>query len=155
MKHLFWGVMALAVIATPDLAEAGTVTIPYGDWIQSSLPFMGWALTAVVAWVMRSLPASIAAILKTAQAEQILGKAIDFALNAVSGASKDRVLDAHVGNQVIAVALAYVVKYGPAGVIKFLGGEKGIRDRIIARLDLKPEVAVAAPHVLVQAPPAQ
>jgi hypothetical protein len=137
-----------------DVAAETIVTVPYGDWIANSMGLIGWFLAVVIAWALRQLPANIVAVIKTAQVEQVLQRGIDYALNAVAGATKDKVLDADVGNKVIAEALRYVVSLGPKWLIGFLGGEEGIKARIIARLELQPEVAVSAASQLITAAPA-
>jgi hypothetical protein len=141
--------------STVFLDPASTVvSIPYGDWFSASTEFIGWGLALLVTFALRFVPASLAGILKTAQVEQLLAKAIDYGLNAVAGASKDKVLDADLGNAVVAQALRYVVDLGPRWVINFLGGEEGIKARIIARLDLASGVSLAAKGTLMAPPPA-
>jgi hypothetical protein len=153
-------VLLLLALPLPVLAQAveiagdAVVTVPYGDWIASSLGFLGWLVPLVIMWALRQLPANIVAVIKTARVEQVLQRGIDYALNAVAGATKDKVLDAEVGNRVIAEALRYIVNLGPKWLIGFLGGEEGIKARIIARLELKPEVAVSAASQLITAAPA-
>lgn len=150
-------VLLLPSLIDPALAQGagGTVvSIPYGDWFAASADFIGWGLALLVAFALRFVPASLQAVLKTAQVEQLLQKAIDFGLNAVAGASKDKVLDADLGNAVVAQALRYVVDLGPRWIVNFLGGEEGIKARIIARLDLDASVAVAAVGTLVAPRPA-
>lgn len=144
MKHLCLGLLVLALVfnLTPVFAaDATSVVVPIGDWVQATLPLLGWLMAAVATWVLSHVPA----IFKTAQVEQLLAKAIEYALNVVAGASKDKVLSADVGNAVIAQALNYATTYGPSWVLKYLGGEQGLRDRIIARLDLHPDVSLI-PH---------
>lgn len=152
MKALIW-VAAVLAVTSPTHAE--TVAIPYGDMVTSALPFMGWLLTFVAAYALRHLPAVVVSILRTAQVEQMIPRAIDFGINAVAGAVKDKVLTAEIGNAVIAQALNYIVKWAPKALITWMGGEDGIRAKIIARLDLHPDVSVMpAGSVLTQAKPA-
>jgi hypothetical protein len=134
-----------AVAALADTAAAAAsniVTIPYGDYIQTALPFVGWAIGLAATYAMRHLPSSLVAVLKTSMAEQLFARAIDFALNAVAGATKGKKLDATIGNAVIAQAVQYILQYGPGWLVKWLGNEQGLRDRIVARLDLQPDVAL-------------
>ncbi len=144
---------SVAAFADTAAAVSNIVTIPYGDYIQAALPFVGWAIGLAATFALRHLPSSLVAVLKTSLAEQMFARAIDFALNAVAGASKGKKLDATIGNAVIAQAVQYILQYGPGFMVKWLGNEQGLRDRIVARLDLQPDVAlmpVIAGSVVVQ-----
>jgi hypothetical protein len=157
MKRILLAVLALAAMPALAFAQAISPTqiqAPIGDWISAALPYVAWVIALLWAWALRFLPASVVSILKTAQVEQLLKHAIGYGLNAVAGATKGQILTADVGNEVIAKAVAYAVEHGPSAIISWLGGEKGLRDRIIARLDLHPDVEVI-PDVyrLTQAPP--
>jgi hypothetical protein len=149
MKKLLFAIPAIALLAIPALAQDTTVSIPIGSWVDATAPTIAALLLAVITWGFRKLPDAIQGLLRTAQVDQMLQKAIDFGINTVKGATKDRVLDVDVGNAVIAQALDYVVKHCPAWMIEWLGGEKGIRDRIIARLDLDAN-AGADPQTILQ-----
>lgn len=150
LKHLAATPALLGLIAGAAFAQdATTVAIPVGEWADAALPTVGAVLLAAIGWAMRQLPASIVAILKTAQVEQMLGKAIDYGMNTVKGASRDKVLEVDVGNAVIAQGVSYVVRNGPKWLVDWLGGEHGIRERILARLELS-ENAGAEPNVILQ-----
>lgn len=133
---------ALSIMAPAFAAEAATISVPYGEWISTALQAVAAMAVPVVAWAFRALPASIAGILRTAQVDQLLEKAIAYAINATAGATKDKTLDLRLSNQVVAAAVAYVVNNGPGWVTSWLGGTEGIRQRVIARLDVAPEVAL-------------
>ena len=155
MKRLFLAALALGLLN--GLAVAGpipdtTVSLPLGDWLAASAGFLEWLVPLLVLWAFRFLPGGIAGILKTAHADQLLAKAIDYGINTVVGAAKDKVLSADVGEEVIAQALTYSAAYGPKWLLTWLGGEAGIRARIIARLDLHPDVGIAPVGLLLQAP---
>lgn len=155
MKRLFLAALALALLS--GLAVAGpvadtTVSLPIGDWLVASTGFLQWLVPLLVIWVFRFLPGSIAGVLKTAQVDQLLARAVDYGLNAVVGAVKGKVLNADVGEEVIAQALTYVTTFGPKWLLSWLGGEAGIRARIIARLDLHADVGLAPVGLLIQAP---
>lgn len=157
MKKLFYVPMTLVIFAAmigTAIAQAVTdtvVQIPIGTWADYVLPAAGAIALAAVVWLISYLPAPVVAILKTAQVEQILQRAIDFAINMVQGATKDRVLEVDVGNAVVKQAADYVIKYGPKWLIDFLGGETGIRDRIIARLDISPKAGMEPSAVIAGA----
>jgi hypothetical protein len=135
--------VALFIFGSPVYAQDGTaVTLPIGDWVQQAKDFIAPFILAVIAWLMRKLPAHIVDILKTMKAEQLLAKAVDYGLNAVAGAAKDKVLSVSVGNAVIAQAVQYAIDNGPGWLIKWLGGEEAIAAKIIARLNLDANAAV-------------
>lgn len=145
LTRLIAASLALACMTAAALAETATgpgVTIPVGDW----LPVLGeWLvplLGAVSLWLIRKLPAQIAGILMTARADQLLEKAVSYALNAVQGAAKGKQLTFHTGSEVVDEALQYVVTNGPGWLIRWLGGPEAIRQKIIARLDLEPDAAL-------------
>lgn len=122
---------------------ATTVAVPIGDWIGQASGIIATILGALVVWLFRQLPAGIVQILRTMQVEQLLDKAITYGINAVAGASKDKVLAVNVGNAVVAQAAQYAVDHGPGWLIGWLGGETAIRQMIIARLSLEPAATVA------------
>jgi len=119
-----------------------TVTIPYGTWIEHSAQVVATLILAAVGWLMRKLPASVVDILKTMKAEQLLAKAVDYGINAVSGATKGKSLSVNVGNAVVANAVQYVVDNAPGWLVKWLGGPEAIAAKIIARLNLEETAAV-------------
>jgi hypothetical protein len=154
MMRLPLAAMALALSATMALAQATTVDIPVGSWLAGSAAFLQDILPvlipAVLAWVFRFLPASIVGLLRTAQVEQLLQKAIDYGFNAIPGADKEKPLTVDIGNAVVAQIVGYAIKYGPGWVINWLGGVDGIRARVIARLGIAANVGVTASGLLYQ-----
>lgn len=134
------GALAL-VLVSPALA-ADAVSIPYGDWIAAAANTLIMVLTAAVAWAFRQLPANIVAILVTIRAEQVVGKAIEYGINAVAGAVKGKSLDVPIANQVIREAVAYVVAQAPAWLVSWVGGEEGLRRMIVARLAIAEDAGV-------------
>lgn len=151
MKTLrFLGVMAFAVLA-PVLAFAQTVAektpdttieIPVGEWISAAGGAIGPLIVIVVGYLIRHLPVQFAAVLTTMRVDQLLEKAIGYGLNATAGAMKGKPLTVDVGSEVLENALQYVVDNGPKMLIKWMGGEVGIREKIIARLDLDETASV-------------
>lgn len=155
MKRLFSyvtaGVIALAMVgaAMAQTASDTIVQIPIGTWADYILPALAAVLLAALIWGVSKLP--IQAIFKTLLTEQVLSKAVDFGINMVQGATKDKVLEVDVGNAVVKSAADYVIKYGPKWLIDFLGGETGIKDRIIARLDITPKAGLEPSAVIAGA----
>lgn len=160
-------IVMCAVAITPALADTAvvaattsvpantdtTVTLPFGAWINAIAPTVieiaGAVLTVILAWAARLLPATLRSFISDAamkQAEQLLERAVDYGINAVAGAAKDKTLTIDVGNQVIAQAANYVVTHGPAWLIDWMGGAAAIEQKIIARLPLE-EAAKVAPVI--------
>ena len=123
------------------------ITIPYGAWLHEALGVARDAALAAVplliAWLGRELPACAAFILRTRIAEQWLARAIDGAYNAVDGATRDRLLTLELGNAILARALQDMIDNAPAWLVRWLGGEKGIRRAILRRLDLEANAAIS------------
>lgn len=130
------------VVVTPGGAavvpEGTNIVVPWGAWLSDLASTLGVLIFGVITWGLRKLPANIVAILKTVQAEQLLQKAIDYGVNATAHAAKDETLTVPVGNAVIASAVEYAVQNGAPTVVRWLGGENGIVQKIIARLDIEP-----------------
>lgn len=154
MKKLVrFAVMGLLALSMATLALAQEVTntvvqVPIGTWADYILPIAGALAMAAVIYGLSFLPAPVAAFIKTILTEQLLKKAVDFGIAMVRGATKDKVLEVDVGNAVVKTAADYVIKYGPKWVYDWLGGEAGIKDHIIARLDVK-EDAGLEPHAVI------
>ncbi len=156
LSRLFGAItLALAVLVLSTFgASAATVEIPVGNWaataITFALPFVG----AGVIWVLNRIRAPWAQKLRTEAAEQLLAYAISFGFNATAGAVRGKAVSVNVGNEVVARALAYAIANGPAWLLKWLGGEAGIRDKILARLTVPEDAAIDAGKI-VSAPPSQ
>lgn len=143
-QFLFASLTVAAVITAPALAQVADtkVQVPVGPWVEAIAPTAGTLLLAAVMWALRKLPDSVLSIIKTAQVDQMLTKAIDYGINRVKGASKDKVLEVDVGSAVLAEAVSYVNRNGPKWMGDWLGGAQGIGERVIARLDLSSEAGV-------------
>jgi len=55
------------------------------------------------------------------------------------GASKDKSLTVDVGNKVLAQALQYVIDHAPDWLTDWMGGPEQIAQKIVARLNLRPD----------------
>lgn len=147
MKHRLLAALALvAFVAAPAfaLADASTsaVSIPVNEWVGSLAAIIGPVLAAAVVWLIRKLPAQMASLLMTMRVDQLLTRAIDFAVNSVKDATKDKALTVDVGNEVVAKALQYAIDHGPKGISDWMGGPDMIRQKIIARLNLDAKAAL-------------
>ncbi len=69
----------------------------------------------IITFALRFLPSQIQALIRTAQVEQLLGRAIDYGINATANAVKGKTLSVDVGHAVAAQAVKYALDYGPAG----------------------------------------
>lgn len=142
-------------IMPPAYAADGQVVVPWGDWISVILTTLQSVPIAsiVAAWlvfvmVKAGLPQGIADIIKVSLTDQVLNKAIQFAINAVSGATQGKKLEIHVANQVVEEAADYVIANGPAWIVDWLGGVDAIKKRILARIELVPEAKITSDNVV-------
>lgn len=138
---LFHAAALAADGATPETVAQATgettkVTWAYGATVGQWASAIGSLVFAGVMLALRQLPAQIYAIIVSMRAEQLLQKAIDYGVNAVAGATKDKSLTVDVGNQVLAHAVQYVLDSAPAWLQSWLGGPDQIVKKIFARLNL-------------------
>src|SRR5690348_11594551 len=88
LAALFISTAAIAADTAPETvaqatSEATKVTWAYGAVIQQWASAIGTLAFAAVAWLFRLLPSQIYAVLVAARADQLLQKAIDYAINMV------------------------------------------------------------------------
>lgn len=147
MTRFLW--VAAAVVAAPPIlsasalaATATEVTVAYGDLLQQASGVILTLAAAAMAWAFRALPPSILTLIKVWQVDQLLAKAIEYGINTVVGASKDRTLTFDMGNAVLAKAVQYVVDHAPGWLIAWAGGPEMIRQKLIARMDIEPAAAL-------------
>jgi hypothetical protein len=150
--------LALALTAVAALAGDGSaVTIPYGDWAVAALPSIrdgALALASIgLAWAGRHVPGYFTFILKSDIAQQWLAKALDAALNQVAGAAKGKALTADVGSKVIAQAAQNLIDGAPRWLVEWLGGQDGIRKKLLARIELLADHAISEEHLLATPAP--
>lgn len=126
-----------------------TIEIPVGDWITAVGAVVLTAIPATFAWFCRMLPSYIGGLLMQVRADKMLELAIQYGINATANATKDKPLSVDVGSEVLENALQYVIDNAPK-FAKWIGGSDLIRQKIIARLNLEPDVYVdpRAPGVL-------
>lgn len=138
-------VLAAAILlwlAAPAFAADTSVTIPWGDWIASAAAHSAEILVMVGLWMLRRLPGQLVAVLQMVRADQLLERAVDYGINAVAGAARGRSLTVDVGSEVAAQAIRYAIDNGPRWLIDWMGGEVGIRQKVIARLELVSDAAL-------------
>ena len=138
-----FAVAAIGLAVTAFAQTTGTtVEIPIGDWVKAAGGWVGPILGAAVLFLIRKLPPQIAAILTTLRVDQLLDKALSFAINKVAGASHDKPMTIDVGNKVLAEALDYAIGHGAPAICQGMGGADMIRGKLLARL--KPDAQAAA-----------
>lgn len=141
---LFISTAAFAAETAPETVaqaanETTKVTWAYGALIQQWASAIGTLAFAAVAWLLRLLPGQIYAVLVAARADQLLQKAIDYGINMVQGAAKDRSLTVDVHNEVLAKALQFVIDNAPGWLQTWMGGPEKIAEKIVARLNIAPD----------------
>jgi hypothetical protein len=119
-----------------------TITIPTTEWIKAAGEFITPLLAALVGVLFRNLPESVVAILKSVRVDQLLEKAIQYGVNSVANANPDGKITFEVGNEVVANAANYFIQHGPGWILGWIGGPELLRQKIIARLNVAPEVAL-------------
>lgn len=120
-------------------SETTKITWAYGAVVSQWANAAGTVLFAVALWLLRLLPGQISGILMSMRADQLIQKAIDYAINMVRGATKDQVLTTDVHNAVLAQALQYVLDHAPGWLQSWMGGPDAIAQKIVARLNLAPD----------------
>jgi hypothetical protein len=133
--------MALAQSLT-DAPIDGVVNIPWGDWFYEGASAIITVLGMAIAWGLRHLPARLVALAQTLQVEQLLRNAVEFGINRTAGAVKGQALPVPIANKVLEQALEYAVKYAPGWLLNWVGGEEGVKDKLIARIPVAKEGAI-------------
>lgn len=134
LSRLLAGALALVyglAVAVPAFAgdAAGAVVIPLGDLVAAFASAVGPAALALLAWIVnRWVPAIIRPLLT----EQLLTRALDYALAATEGAAKGKVLTVPVANEVLRQAGQYAVDHGAPWLLKWIGDT--VEPKLIARL---------------------
>ncbi|MEE7460705.1 hypothetical protein MFUR16E_04825 [Methylobacterium fujisawaense] len=139
------------VVVSVAPAEANTVAVPLGQWLQNARDFLEALFLAVLAFVLRKLPAPIVWVVKMYGEDKIVQQAIAMAINAVPGAAKGEALSVPVGSSVLAHALQWVVDNVPRFAVSMMGGEDAIKAKIFAALHLEADASAAAMGVAATA----
>ena len=149
---------AADVVVTVQAAPDTSISVPLGNWAADALTFIGSVILAVMGgvltWVLTLIPSTLRAYIKDQQikqVEQLLARAVEYGINAVSGAVKGQHLDVDIGSAVVAQAAQYAIDHGPEKLIAWLGGPDRIKEMVLARIPL--EQAAAADEVLAKSPP--
>ena len=137
----------LVLLPTAALAAGAAVILPWGDWLIALAQTLQAVLTPMLIGLVTGLIARFAPLLSYVVSrgvvEGMVARVTDYALNAVAGAAKGRVLTVPVGSAVIAAAVQRAADQVPGFVIRAAGGLPGLAERVFRRLDLE-EGATAA-----------
>lgn len=141
--------VAIAADAAPEtvaqsVSETTKVTWAWGATVSQAGQAVAWLLASIAMFLLRKLPANIVAIFGNARVELLLTNAINYGVNAVAGAAKDKVLEVDVGNKVLAQALQYAIDNAPGWLQTWAGGPEGLAKKIWGRLNLGPGADDAA-----------
>jgi hypothetical protein len=139
----FPAVMAFAQDVTVNASDNSNVVIPWGNWLSQFASAIAMLTIPVVGWLFRKLPEQWAGMLIGARVDQLLAKAIDYGINSVAEASKNKTMSAPIANEVLRSALQYAVDNAP-NLVKMAGGVDLVIQKIIARLDTSEGVGVVA-----------
>lgn len=151
---------AAAALAQTVAPKTDTVvTLPWGDLLGAVLIYaqeaVTFALISVLALVTARLPSWVQAIIGKVMTEQLLRRAIDYAIATTRGAVKGQSFDVDVGNQIVAKALRYALDHGAGWLITWMGGEARVAEKIVARLDVDAEAVIDPLEALAELPPAR
>ncbi|MDB5596304.1 MAG: hypothetical protein JWM36_3265 [Hyphomicrobiales bacterium] len=126
---------AVATVTTPGAATATNVLVPAGDWITWSLnnvrDVLTTTLVGVSTWAVARFTPSLVGVFQAARVEQLIGRAVDFAIASIEGATHGQVVTIPVANAVLQKALEMAVQSAPK-LAKSI--EDTIRPKIIARM---------------------
>lgn len=127
---------AASTIAS-DPTSPATVTIPWGDWLGSLLAGAATLLVAFLTRLVAMAPAAIRAFVTN----DVIEKAVDYAIATTRDAARGREATIEVSNQLIAVALRWIVDNEP----KIAGwANDKLRPLIAARLSALNVIAAEA-----------
>ncbi len=141
LSPLLWPVAAFA----QDVA-ATKVALPWGDWLTTLIGGIGAIVVAFALRMLSYAPPFVSSLLT----EQLLKRAVDYALGVVAGAAKGKVLEIDVANDVIRTAAQYAVDHGAPWLLAYIGD---LGPKIVARLsDAGALPADASAANLVQVP---
>ncbi|AWN35029.1 hypothetical protein [Methylobacterium radiodurans] len=149
LRTLTLAATALACLlpARTALAADAAVILPWGDWLVALAQTLQAVLTPMLIGLVTGLIARLAPLLSyvvtRGMVEGMVARITDYALNAVAGAAKGRVLSVPVGSAVIAAAVQRAADEVPGFVIRAAGGLPGLAERVFRRLDLEADATAA------------
>lgn len=139
--------LATEVAAEVAVAPGTAVILPWGAWLvafgTAAQAVLAPLLTALVAGTIAHFAPMLAYVVSKAVVEGMVRRVTDYALNAVAGAAKGRVLTVPVGSAVIAAAVQRAADQVPGFVVRAAGGLPGIAERVFRRLALEDRATAA------------
>lgn len=152
---------ALAQVATtPEGNVLGTtggstvVTLPYGEYIAGIQAGLTTLLTVIATALLAWLPLPIRWAVNLYGVDKLVKDAVGFAVAATPGASRDAKLQVDVGSKVLARALQKAIDDGAPRLIKAAGGIEGLQEKILAQMNLHPDVTAKEVAAATPATPA-
>lgn len=144
------------VVVTAPTPVDTTVSVPIGAWINTAISAIGVSLGGLVIFGLRLLPARIYSLAMTMQADQLLTKALSYALNVAGTAVQTKVWTVDTRNAVLKDFATYVILHGADAVTEFIGNPADIVEKGIARITgvvdgPKPDVAAIGAQASVAA----
>ena len=106
------------------------------------MALLAWAASHGPSWL-----AAVVAVMRTQRAQQLIQAAVDYGINAVEGATKDKTLDVQTGSKVLNQAVSYALTSGEAKLIAWMGGADGIKAKVFRALNLDATASAAAMDV--------
>lgn len=153
-----WRLAAAALLgsAPPCAAaapEAAAVILPWGGMVVAAAQaatslLVPVAITAATAALAR-IAGPLRVLVTAALVERLVRNVGDYAVNAVDGAVRDRVLTVPVGAAVIARAVQRALDQAPAWLVAAAGGPEGVAEKVFRSLPL--EAAATAANTLAPA----
>lgn len=149
-----WMVFAPLLVFAQEVASDIVVTVPptdvvlnWGDFAAILLANLAkpdsvaWTLFGLaMTWLVAQLPGPAKWAFNAFRVEQLLTNAIAGAANSTKGAVQGKALNVDVGSEVLAKALQYALDNGSAALIKWMGGEAGVQQKLVARIPMASEV---------------
>lgn len=125
-------------------SEGTKVTWAWGTIVSQGAATIASLVLAGLAILARQLPGQFAAVFANSRVQTLVDNAVNYGVNAVADAVKDKTLTVDVGNKVLAEALQYAVDNAPGYLLSWAGGKDGLAKKIWAKLNLEPAADSAA-----------
>lgn len=145
MATVYCGEAIAQTVTVPvQIPNDNQVVIEWGAILGNVATFLASFAALFVTFLFRALPGEWAAMAKTARVDHLLEKAIQYGANTVKDATLDKKMTVPVANDVIEKAVEYALEMGPPTITNWVGGEDGLRKKIIARIDVATTAAIPA-----------
>lgn len=126
------------VVVTAPTPVDTTVSVPIGSWINIAFELWGGALVTYIVVAFRAALSGLGpranAIMLTMQADQLMTKALSYALNMAGTTTKDKVWTIDVRNKVLKDVVTYAIVHGSDVVKTFIGTPADMAEKGFARI---------------------